>query len=115
MISFSSETETITACRSVLSLISRWGKDELTKIELPPSTGSSETVRVDMVIGFKIFKGKIILWLQVSFLKTKKLKVSVMLRVKAIHYNVVLYLDSSTVLIFIYYYSLNNLESVFST
>ena len=35
-ISFSSVTETATACRSVLSLISRWGKDELTRIELPP-------------------------------------------------------------------------------
>ena len=69
---------------------------------------------MDMVIGFKIFKGTIILWFQVSFLK-KKTEVSVMLRVKAIHYNVVLYLDSSTVLIYIYYYPLNNLESVFST
>ena len=36
VISFSSVTETATACRSVLSLISRWGKDELTRIELPP-------------------------------------------------------------------------------
>ena len=36
VISFSSVTETATACRSVLSLISHWGKDELTKIELPP-------------------------------------------------------------------------------
>ena len=35
VISISSVTETATACRSVLRLISRWGKDELTKIELP--------------------------------------------------------------------------------
>ena len=38
-----------------------------------------------------------------------------MLRVKAIPRNVVLYLDSSTVLIYIYYYPLNDLESVLST
>ena len=36
MISFSSVTETATAYKIVLSLISRWGKDELTRIELPP-------------------------------------------------------------------------------
>ena len=36
VISFSSVIETATACRSVLSLISRWGKDELTRKELPP-------------------------------------------------------------------------------
>ena len=36
VVSFSSVTETATACRSVLSLISRWGKGELTRIELPP-------------------------------------------------------------------------------
>ena len=36
VISFSSVTETATACRSVLSFISHWGKDELTRIELPP-------------------------------------------------------------------------------
>ena len=38
-----------------------------------------------------------------------------MLRVKVIPHNVVLYLDSSTVLINIYYYPLNDLESVLGT
>ena len=63
-----------------------------------------------MVIGFKMFEGKIIFWFQVSRFEDSKLKVSVMLRVKVIPHNVVLYLDSSTVLIYIYYYPLNNLE-----
>ena len=38
-----------------------------------------------------------------------------MLRVKVIPHNVVLYIESSTVLIYIYYYSLNDLESVLGT
>ena len=63
-----------------------------------------------MVIGFKMFEGKIIFWFQVSLFEDSKLKVSVMLRVKAIPHNVVLYLDSVTVLIYIYYYPLNNFE-----
>ena len=38
-----------------------------------------------------------------------------MLKLKAIPRNVVLYIDSSTVLFFVFYYPLNILESVFNT
>ena len=38
-----------------------------------------------------------------------------MLKVKAVPHSVVLYLDSSTVLFFVNYYPLNDLESVLTT
>ena len=38
-----------------------------------------------------------------------------MLKVKAVPHSVVLYLDSSTVLFFVYYYQLSDLESVPTT
>ena len=38
-----------------------------------------------------------------------------MLKVKAVPHSVVLYLDSSTVLFFVYYYPLSDLESISST
>ena len=49
------------------------------------------------------------------FLEDRKMKVSVMLIVKEVPDNVVLYLDSTTVLFCVYYYPLINLESVFRT
>ena len=63
-----------------------------------------------MVVSLKEFEGYLLV--SGKFLKGINLKVSVMLRVNAIPHNVVLHLDISIVLIYIYYYPLNNLECI---